>query len=168
MIGRLRITLIASAAASASFAFAKVPATTGDFQPLEGQWSCKGHFISSGKPISSQLEFERDAGTGALIVRHDDRAPGRYHALELWSSGNAQEGSGLHAAIADGHGGMRWFDSAGWDGSTLTWTRRENDREVEQLAYRMNPFGSLSVDWSVSRDDSPMALGDTITCAKQV
>ena len=166
MIGRVRIVLIASAAASAPFAFAKAPATIGDFQRLEGQWSCKGHFISSGKPISSQLKFERDAGTGALIVRHDDRAPGRYHALELWSSGNAQEG--MRAAIADAHSGMRWFDSAGWDGSTLTWTRRENDREVEQFAYRMNPGGSLSVDWSVSRGDSPIALGDTITCAKQV
>ncbi|MGH8100540.1 MAG: hypothetical protein ACREIW_04530 [Chthoniobacterales bacterium] len=157
--------MIAGAAASACFATSEAPSQRGNFQSLEGQWSCKGYFVASGKPISSELRFERDAGTSTLIVKHDDRASGRYHALELWSPGNAQQS--MRASIADAYGGMRWFESAGWDGATLTWTRRENDHDVEQFAYRLNASGSLNVDWSTRRGDGPMALGDTITCVKQ-
>lgn len=161
----LRSALIASATASASFATAEAQSNPGNFQSLEGNWNCNGHFIASGKPISSELRFERDAETDTLIVKHDDRSPGRYHALELWSPGSAQQG--MRASIADAYNGMRWFESAGWDGVTLTWTRRESDRDVEQFAYRLNATGSLSVDWSARRGDSPMALGDTITCVRQ-
>lgn len=86
-----------------------------------GHWVCNGHFESNGAAIAGELNIEADEGSGALIVRHDDLAPGAYHALEIWMPNKA--GTGLRAAISDRYSGMRWFESPGWAGNTLTWTR---------------------------------------------
>jgi hypothetical protein len=139
------------------------PLLTDGFKALEGEWQCDGHFISSGKPLS-QISFRADARTAALIVRHDDRPPGQYHALELWTAGNPRQG--FRATLVDAFGGTRWFQSPGWDGATLVWTRYDNGKPAEQFAYEIPKPGRLKIDWSVSRENGPMVLGDTLDCAR--
>lgn len=141
------------------------PVLTDGFGALEGEWQCDGHFISSGKPLSSQISFLADERTAALIVRHDDRPPGQYHALEVWTAGNPREG--YRATLVDAFSGTRWFQSPGWNGTTLVWTRYDNGRPAEQFAYQIVRPGRLKIDWSVSRENGPMVLGDTLDCARR-
>lgn len=132
---------------------------------LQGQWRCEGVFISSGKPLSSTVRFVSDEASGAVIVHHDDRAPGNYHAVEVWSAAGAHQGA--RAAIVDQVNGMRSFESPGWSGLTLVWSRNQDGKIAEQFTYRILPTGLLSIDWSVSRSGGPLTLGDTLTCAKE-
>lgn len=156
-------TLIILAAALCSSPAATAGQRDG-FGMLEGEWRCEGHFVSSGKKLSSVIGIHMDAATGALVVRHDDRAPGVYHALEIWAANGGR--SGFSAAIDDQHSGMRWLQSPGWQGTSLVWTRYEDGNAAEQFAYRILPSGLLNVDWSTSAD-GPMSLGDTLTCTKR-
>jgi hypothetical protein len=127
-----------------------------------GNWSCKGNFTSNGAPIAADLSIQPDERSGALIVRHDDVPPGAYHALEIWMVNKT--GSGARAAISDKYSGMRWFESPGWVGSILTWTRLENGIAAEQFVYEFKG-GNMQVDWSTVRDGA-MKLGDTILCRR--
>jgi len=167
--GRVRLAArlmgAAALAVAAHSAAAPNPAAgTDPFKALEGRWQCDGYFVASGKPLSSDLDFSIDPPSGALIVRHDDRPPGAYHALELWSAANAR--GGFRATIADSYDGSRWFESAGWDGPALIWTRFEGGKAAEQFAYRIIAPNALQVDWSVSRGNAPLALGDRLNCAR--
>jgi hypothetical protein len=127
-----------------------------------GNWSCKGNFTSNGAPITAGLSIQRDELSGALILRHDDIPPGAYHALEIWIVNSA--GTGARAAISDKYSGMRWFESSGWAGSTLTWIRLENGVAAEQFAYEFKA-DTLQVEWSTARSGT-MKLGDTLLCRR--
>ena len=139
------------------------PAPPGGLGRLAGHWSCAGHFISNNGPIAGELSMEVDAPTGALIVRHDDVAPGAYHALEVWTPNKT--GPGLRAAISDRFSGMRWFEASGWSGDRLTWVRWEGTMAAEQFEYGLTGADEMRVDWSVARGGT-MKLGDTLTCRR--
>lgn len=132
-----------------------------DLAKFVGHWSCKGSF-SNGTPIAAELSIEADAPSGALIVRHDDVAPGAYHSLEVWMPNKS--GAGLRAALSDKFSGMRWLESAGWSGNALMWIRTENGAPVEQFAYE---FGAdtLQVQWSIAQSGA-MKVGDTLNCGR--
>jgi hypothetical protein len=140
---------------------AAAPAQAADLAKFIGHWSCKGSF-SNGTPIAGELSIEADAPSGALIVRHDDVAPGAYHALEVWMPNKA--GAGFRAAISDKFSGMRWLESAGWVGNTLTWVRMENAAPAEQFAYEFKAE-TMQVQWSVVQGGA-MKVGDTLTCSR--
>jgi hypothetical protein len=125
-----------------------------------GNWSCKGNFTSNGALIAAELSIQSDERSGALILRHDDVPPGAYHALEIWRVNKA--GAGARAAISDKYSGMRWFESPGWVGSTLTWIRLENGIAAEQFAYEFKG-DTMQVEWSIARSGA-MKLGDTLLC----
>jgi hypothetical protein len=127
-----------------------------------GNWSCKGNFTANGAPIAADLSIQPDERSGALIVRHDDVPPNSYHALEIWTLNKT--GMGARAAISDKYSGMRWFESPGWVGSTLTWTRLEDGIAAEQFAYEFKGE-NLKVEWSIARNGN-MTLGDTILCRR--
>jgi hypothetical protein len=95
--------------------------SAGSLGGFAGHWLCNGHFESNGAAIAGEISIETDERSGALVVHHDDVAPGAYHALKIWMPN--KEGTGLRAAISDQYSGMRWFESPGWVGKTLTWTR---------------------------------------------
>ncbi len=143
-------------------AFAQAASDPG-FAKLEGKWSCSGHFIANARAISSEIDFTRDPVSGALIVRHDDIAPAAYHALEVWAS--AGPGPALRAAIVDSYSGMRWFESPGWIGTTLVWTRFDGANAAERFAYTLGDPRKLTIGWSVARAGGAMTLGDTLACA---
>jgi len=138
---------------------AAVPAQGADLTKFIGDWSCKGSF-SNGAPIAGELAIEADAGSGALIVHHDDVAPGAYHSLEVWMPNKS--GAGFRAAISDKFSGMRWLESAGWSGNALTWVHSENGVAAEQFAYEFKA-DTMRVQWSVAQGGA-MKVGDTLTC----
>lgn len=161
LIGAAAMIIAAHSGASGT---AGPAAATDAFKPLVGNWHCEGYFVASGKPLSSDISFAIDEPSGALIVRHDDRAPGQYHALELWTAGNSR--NGFRATIADSYNGSRWLESPGWNGPLLVWTRYFEGKAAEQFAYRMIDPVSLQIDWSVSRGNAPLALGDRLNCKR--
>jgi hypothetical protein len=140
---------------------AGAPVKGADLAHFVGRWSCKGSF-SNGAPIAAQLSIEADTPSGALIVRHDDVAPGAYHSLEVWMPNKS--GGGLRAALSDKFSGMRWLESVGWTGSALTWVRMENGAPAEQFAYEFKG-DTLQVQWSVSQGGA-MKVGDTLNCTR--
>lgn len=138
-----------------------VPARAADLTKFVGFWNCKGTF-SNGAPIAAQLSIQADASSGALIVRHDDVAPGAYHSLEVWMSDKS--GVGLRAALSDKYSGMRWLQSSGWTGNILTFVRMEDGKPAEQFAYEFKG-DKLQVQWSIAKDGA-MRVGDTIACSR--
>jgi hypothetical protein len=73
-------------------------------------------------------------------------------------------GTGARAAISDKYSGMRWFESSGWVGSTLTWMRLENGIAAEQFIYEFKG-DNMQVDWSIARSGT-MKLGDRLLCRR--
>ena len=137
------------------------PAQGADLAKFVGHWSCKGSF-SNGTPIAGDLRIELDAPSGALIVHHDDLAPGAYHSLEVWMPNKS--GPGFRAAISDKFSGMRWLETAGWSGNSLTWVRTENGAPAEQFAYQFKS-DTMLVQWSIAQGGA-MKVGDTLTCSR--
>ena len=134
-------------------------AQSATFADFIGHWSCKGNF-SNGAPIAAELSIATDAPSGSLLVRHDDLPPGGYHSLEVWTANKS--GGGFRAAIADKFSGMRWFESTGWTGDSLTWVRSADGVPAEQFAYQFKAKAMI-VQWSIFKDGA-MKVGDTITC----
>src|ERR1700733_2982175 len=114
----VRATLLTTSALAAA-----ASAHGADLAKFVGHWSCKGNF-SNGAPIAGELLIEPDAPSGALIVHHDDVAPGAY--LSLHAGPADKSGPGFRAATSVKFSGMRWLESAGWSGNALTWVRTEN------------------------------------------
>lgn len=127
---------------------------------IEGNWSCEGYFIRNKRPISADMSITHDVRSGALVLHHDDRAPGSYHSLEVWSA--SKDGS-LKSAISDAYG-MRWFTSHDWDGRSLKLNRIEDGTVVEQFSYEFRDTNTFKIDWAVSRNGNRLTTGDTILC----
>jgi hypothetical protein len=150
----VRATLLTAALTAAA------SAQGADLAKFVGHWSCKGNF-SNGAPIAGELLIEADTPSGALIVHHDDVAPGAYHSLEVWMPNKS--GAGFRSAISDKFSGMRWLESSGWSGNALTWVRNENGVPAEQFAYEFKA-DTMQVQWSVAHGGA-MKVGDTLTCS---
>lgn len=90
------------------------------FTYFVGRWNCEGEFVAVKKPIAAQISIAADLGGSALSFRWDDNPPNRFHALELWGFDSAA--NHFTNFIHDNFGGVRQFNSAGWEGDTLTWT----------------------------------------------
>ncbi|HEX3950554.1 MAG TPA: hypothetical protein VHW95_11935 [Steroidobacteraceae bacterium] len=153
--------IIAAAVLTPGIAMAGAFAQGTDLTRFMGHWTCMGKF-SNGTPIAANLSITADAPSGALIVRHDDVAPGAYHSLEVWMPNKS--GSGLRAALSDKYSGMRWLESNGWMGNSLTFVRMENGVPAEQFAYEFKS-ASMQVQWSVARNGA-MKVGDTLACSR--
>ena len=130
---------------------------------LVGRWACSGHFVQNQRPLAALITATRDAGTGALLLHHDDASGGRYKSLEVWSASTGR--LAMRASISDASG-MRWFQSAGWNGDRLDWDRVEGSSTVERFSYSFTAKGDLQIDWSRVRDGQPLALGDILICRK--
>jgi Protein of unknown function (DUF1579) len=87
---------------------------------FQGAWSCSGHFFKVDRNIAADVTFRPDLNGSWLAVRHDDRPPNQFHAMELWGF----DATAKHyvAVIADSGGGVRLFTSPGWTGDSFIWT----------------------------------------------
>lgn len=127
-----------------------------------GDWSCAGVFLPSNRPLASDIGFRIDLHSGALVKAHQDREPGRYAATETW--GQAPDGKTYRAVIASG-GGLRWYRSEGWKSDEWTWSRARDDGEPEEaFAFIRQDPKTMVVEWRISRNGAPIAVGDRITC----
>jgi hypothetical protein len=97
-----------------------------------------------------------------MVKRHDDAAPGEYHALETWQAHDGR----LVDTIIDGGGGVREFDSTGWHDDTLLWNSAPSVQPAQEFVYTRLPNGAMRVDWKVARDGTHFVVGDTLSCTK--
>lgn len=128
-----------------------------------GKWDCNGKFASNGKLISATIIFDWSEATETLLVRHDDRIPSVYHAIEMWGPSKSGE---LRNSIADAYSGIRWFTSDGVAESRLSWTRKESG-SVERFTYIQKDENTMQVDWLVAKTGGHMVLGDSLICVRQ-
>ena len=140
MGGSLFRMLVSAALLTTAVMTAAAPARGADLANFVGHWSCKCNF-SNGAPIAAELSIEADTRSGAIIVRHDDAAPGTYHSLEVWMRNKS--GAGMRAALSDKFSGMRWLESAGWSGNALTWVRTRTPVAPIQVAGLGRPIFHL-------------------------
>ncbi|MEW5836937.1 MAG: hypothetical protein AB1832_17890 [Pseudomonadota bacterium] len=156
-LGLAGLVAIAPAAAAA-------PDASPSFEGFAGRWMCVGHF-ASGKHIASRMSFESALQGAGMVKRHDDVAPGGYHAVEVW--GAASKRGGFDMVVLDTFGGARHFVSDGWHGATLVWTGDAQVVPAQRFVYSRLDATHFRVDWQLSRDHQPFTMGDTLTCTRQ-
>ena len=159
--------LLSSFLGLAGLASMAAPAVAGvapAFDGFTGQWACAGHF-ASGKSIASRMSFESALQGAGLIKHHDDLSPGSYHAVEVW--GLPTKDGRFNMVVLDNFGGARHFVSDGWRGATLVWTGDAQVTPAQRFVYTRLDAARFRVDWEVSRDGKPFAMGDTLTCTRR-
>jgi hypothetical protein len=129
-----------------------------------GTWDCAGDFPSSGKAIASTIRFDRDLAVKGIVKHHDDRPPSIYHATELWVYQSAA--ATFNGAIADNFGGVREFQSTGWQGDQLTW-QSTGVKPAQRFVYRRIDDRTFRLDWDVSPKGAQYVVGDTLTCKRR-
>jgi hypothetical protein len=153
-------------AAAAGLARAQAPApgpASGDVASLQafaGHWDCNGAF-ANGKAIGSFITATWDAATQSLLFHQDDKPPGAFHAVELWTAG---DGAGLRAAIADRYSGERWLESPGWVDDKLTWTRFAGPKPMERFVFSRPNERGFFIEWFPLGKDGAFVLGDRLAC----
>lgn len=126
-----------------------------------GRFECTGRFVRSGRPMAASIEIRRGNDPETFVVTHDDRAPGTYHATELWWLGP----DGGRAAIADASG-MRSFDVTTGE-NILALARSDQAGPIERFTYRL-AGGGLGVEWWHRDSGGVMSLGDTLSCSAAI
>jgi hypothetical protein len=152
--------LVAGALGMSLGAFAAPARET--LQYFEGSWHCDGVFPSTGRKISAALIFTWYPQTGSTVKQHDDEAPNHFHAVELW----AVSTEGFKNTIADASGGVRTYTSTGWDNGVLTWNGGGDQTHKERFVYTRINVDSMRMDFTVSKNDMPFVIGDTLTCSR--
>ncbi|WP_394830154.1 DoxX family protein [Pendulispora rubella] len=140
------------------------PAPADGFDYFAGDWSCAGQF-ASGRPIESDVHFERTLNGGGLLLRHDDRPPNQYHAVAQWLSGTPT----WTATVHDSFGGARAFHTSGWDGDRLVWEGMDLVSETPRMQHfifqRLDPTHFES-SYEVERTSGDYRHVDRITCTR--
>lgn len=86
-----------------------------------------------------------------------------YAALEVWS---VQPSGAMQATIVSAGAPVRTFESAGWSGDTLDWTRSRDGRPVERFSYRRSSDGRIAVTWSRAGAGGSLQVGDVLQCTR--
>jgi hypothetical protein len=141
------------------------PTLKPDMQPLAfflGEWNCEGEFIASKKPISAHISTTPDLDGSWIAFRWTDREPSPFHALELF--GYDQTAKHFTNFIHDNFGGVRLFNSPGWEADTLTWTGNALAAPSERFVVERKSAKEFVITWEVRRPQSEWAAGDRLTC----
>lgn len=157
-------------AAAAAQPVAAGPTLKPELAPLSffiGRWSCSGEFTASKKPISSHISVVPDLDGALIAFRWDDNPPNQFHALELW--GFDKTGKKFQNSIHDNFGGLRLFDSPGWEGETLTWT---GDRLAapadpgQRFVIERKSATEFVISWQVRKAGADWTTGDRLSCRR--
>lgn len=131
------------------------------FSPFEGDWSCEGHLVPSGRPLASQLNF-RLLSPNLMAKTHTDRAPGRYVAQEVWT---ATPDGALKSAVGSASG-IRVFQGQHGESQGVTWDKIISGEErAERFVYAFTNPQVMTIEWWRVRDGA-FAMGDTLRCEK--
>jgi len=169
MLALLFASLGSSSRVGAQSSGSAGPAVKAELQPLSffvGEWNCEGEFVASKKPIAAHITIAPDLDGSWLVFRWDDKAPNRFHAMELW--GFDKTTNHFTNFIYDNFGGARQFNSSGWDADTLTWTGNmlasppaANERFVME---RKSPKEFVISYDTRKPPQADWATGDRLTC----
>ena len=144
------------------------PAAATALEPLSffaGQWDCAGEFTASQKPIAAHVAAVADLEGAWLSFRWDDKAPGPFHALEMW--GFDKTAKRFTNLIFDNFGGVRRFSSPGWEGSSLVWTLEaagSPPAAEERFVFERQAGRQFVVSWQVRKPSADWKTGDRLTC----
>lgn len=135
------------------------------FTYFVGHWDCEGEFVAVKKPIAAQITIASDLGGSALSFRWDDKPPNRFHALELWSFDKTADH--FTNFIHDNFGGVREFNSAGWEGDTLTWTGNAlatPPNTNERFVLQRKSAKEFVIAYDTRKGQGDWATVDRLTC----
>jgi hypothetical protein len=135
---------------------------------FQGVWSCDGKFSKDDRKISSDMTFQPDLEGAWIMVRHDDRPPNRFHAVEFW--GFDKTTGRFVAVINDSFGSTRMFTSPGWQGDRLIWDgdalTPEKKPQQHFLFEKKGPH-EFVVTFELSREEGGWKPIDVLTCTKK-
>lgn len=164
------LTLHAASRTDAQTPASTAPVLKAELEPLaffSGRWDCSGEFVASKKPIFARISVTADLDGSWIAFRWDDQAPNPFHALELW--GYDKTARRFTNFIHDNFGGVRMFDSPGWDGNALVWTgdKLASPPALNQrfLFERKSP-SEFVVSWQVLKSAGEWVIGDRLTCSR--
>jgi hypothetical protein len=135
---------------------------------FQGGWSCDGHFFKVDRKISADLTFRSDLNGAWLVLRHDDRPPNQFHAMEFWGFDEAAKQ--YVAVITDSGGGLRWFTSPGWTEDRLVWTGdnlsfRQN--ATQRFTFVKKNAREFVMTYAAVRGEGEWTSVDTLTCSRK-
>lgn len=135
-------------------------------QPLaffEGRWDCAGTFAKSGKPIQSSETFVTDLDGHWLAMRHADRPPHTFHALEMW--GYDKGPRQFTGYVFDDFSCIRHFSSPGWVGNRLVWTNAASTHgATDRFEFERNGRAGYRVTYATRQNGKDWTVGDTLSC----
>jgi hypothetical protein len=165
LLGVLLSAPVAPLAAEDAPARPQLKSEVQPLSPLLGEWECAGEFTASKKPIAAHVSATPELAGAWLALRWDDKAPGVFHALELWGAQKT-----THAwvnDIYDNFGGVRRFTSSGWEGNSLTWAGEAPagaSMPEERFVFERNGDSQFTVTWQVRKPGADWTTGDHLIC----
>jgi hypothetical protein len=139
-----------------------------EVQPLAfflGEWNCDGEFIASKKPITAHISTKPDLDGSWIAFRWTDQPPSTFHALELF--GYDRTAKHFTNFIHDNFGGVRLFNSPGWEADTLTWTGNvlsASGALSERFVIERKSGKEFVITWETRKPDADWKAGDRLTC----
>lgn len=128
-----------------------------------GDWQCAGQF-ADGRTIRSRVRFEPALDGRWLRMRHDDDAPGRYHAEAWW--GRDAGTPGYAVTLFDNGGGLRHYATAGWRGDALALENTARAGYLDRFDFRRLGAASYQVSYSHRDAHGAWRLGDRLRCTR--
>lgn len=113
------------------------------------------------------MAFQPDLEGAWLMVRHDDRPPNTFHAVEFW--GFDKTTGQFVAVVNDSFGGMRIFTSPGWQENRLTWTgdTLAPEKPKQHFLFDKKRPREFVVTFELSREEGGWRPIDVLTCTKK-
>jgi hypothetical protein len=141
-----------------------------EMQPLAfflGEWNCEGEFIASKKPTAAHISTTPDLDGAWVAFRWTDQAPSQFHALELF--GYDKGAKHFTNFIHDNFGGVRLFNSPGWEADTFTWTGNAlaaSAAQSERFVIERKSAKEFVITWETRKVGADWNAGDRLTCKR--
>src|SRR4029077_3165825 len=133
---------------------------------FQGDWSCDGHFFKRDRKIAADMTFRPDLNGAWLLLRHDDRPPNQFHAMEFW--GFDEAGKQYISMVADSAGGLRLFTSPGWTEDRLVWTGDSlKQNATQRFIFEKKSARAFAMTYAALRSEGEWASIDTLTCNRK-
>jgi hypothetical protein len=141
-----------------------------EMQPLSfflGEWKCDGEFIASKKPIAAHISTTPDLDGSWIAFRWTDQSPSTFHALELF--GYDKTAHQFTNFIHDNFGGVRLFNSPGWEADTFSWTGNAlvpPSAPSERFVIERKSAKEFVITWETRKPAADWTAGDRLICRK--
>jgi hypothetical protein len=141
------------------------PALVDELKPFAffaGNWSCRGEFPGNHRTIASVERFAPELLGHWLTMRHLDRPPFGFQAVEMWRYDAASKRFDNY--VFDNTSGIRHYVSSGWDGARLTWTLDAKAEQPDRFVFERKDAGHYQVDYARPAHAGNWVIVDTLQC----